>query len=331
MGNPLYIALALSLPLVPASGQATVRVDVELVNVVATVTDSEGQYVTGLAPGDFIVEDAGIPQSIAHFSQDNDIPISLGIVLDTSASMLRRIQTALAAVERFVRTLHAEDDVFFTTFSSDVRLIQDLTNDRTRLTRALLEARAFGGTALYDAVVRSLMTVNRGRHDKRAILLLTDGADTASELDLADAIKAIGESEVLLYGLGIDPTRFTDNTEHVSFELPGRIIPGAPNLSRNPANDPPVDMDVLEDFADASGGQAYRVSRTWTGGTEDDIDLVLDEVLAQLRSQYSLGYYTSAPADGRFHRIVVRVRDREDYSVRSRSGYLAAGAIRSEP
>ncbi len=313
-------------PMAPmaATGQNTLRIDVELVNVVATVTDGEGRYVAGLNQDDFIITDEGIPQNVAHFAQDNDIGLSVGIVLDTSASMLQRIDTALAAVERFVGTLHEDDDVFFMTFADRVSLVQDLTRDRRRLSRALLEARPWGGTSLYDALVQSLETVARGRHDKQAVLVLTDGTDTSSEFGLGDARDAVEATEVLVYGLGIDAMRFGDPVEHVRFDWPGTVLSGNANVLQRPLREEPVDMDVLNDFAEASGGQAFRVTRTWEDGRADDIDRVLDEVSAELRNQYSLGYYPSNPGDGRFHRIQVQIRDHVDYSVRTRAGYTAA-------
>ena len=318
----LVIRATLGLSLTAGSSQDTLRVDVQLVNVVATVTDQDGRYVSGLTADDFIVEDEGIPQEIVHFTQDSDIPLSIGIVLDTSGSMMQRMRTAVVAVDRFMGTLHENDDVFFITFADRVSLIQDLTNDRERLSRALTRARAMGGTALYDAVSASIEKVREGRHDKRAILLLTDGSDTASELGLGDTLDAVQGAEVLVYGLGIDPVRFADPDEHVQFDLPIRLIPGAPPLRRPRSTEDPVDMKVLEDFARASGGKAYLVSGTWTGGTAEEIDVVLDEVSAELRNQYSLGYYPSVRGDGRFHSIKVHVRDR-DYLIRARNGYLA--------
>ncbi len=307
-----------------AAGQNRLRVDVELVNVVATVTDGNGRYVTGLQPDDFIITDQDIPQTVAHFAANHDIPLSVGLVVDTSASMLKRIDTALAAVERFVGTLHEDDDVFFMTFADRVSLVQGLTRDRRRLSRALLDARPWGGTSLYDALVRSIETVATGRHDKRAILVLTDGTDTSSEFGLGDALDAVEASEVLVYGLGIDAMRFGNPSEHVRFDWPGMGLSGAANILQRPAREVPVDMEVLEDFAEASGGQAFSVTRTWENGRADDIDRVLDEVSAELRNQYSLGYYPSNRGDGRFHEIEVHIRDHDDYSVRNRTGYTAA-------
>ncbi len=297
--------------------------DVRLVNVVATVTDPDGRYVEGLRADDFIIEDDGVAQEIVHFTQDRDIPVSGGIVLDTSGSMESRMRTALAAIERFIGTLHEDDDVFVMTFSGNVTLLQDLTSDRRELSRSLRRVRAIGGTALYDALSEGLEKVFEGRHDKRAVLLLTDGDDTSSDLEFEETLEAVRKSELLVYPLGIDPTRFGDPSEHVSFEWPLSPIPGAPGIGRSVGGDEdPVDMDVLRSFALASGGKAYLVASTWTGGSATEIDVVLDEVSAELRSQYTLGYYPATPADGRRHELRVRTRNR-DYLVRARTGYFA--------
>jgi Ca-activated chloride channel family protein len=310
-------------PASTAPQQETLRVDVRLVNLVATVTNPDGRYVEGLGADDFIVEDDGVEQEIVHFTQDRNIPVSLGFVLDTSGSMQSRMRTALAAIERFIGTLHEEDDVFVMTFSGGVTLIQDLTSDREELSRSLSRVRAVGGTALYDALSESLDKVYEGRHDKRAVLLLTDGDDTSSDLEFDETLEAVRKSELLLYPLGIDPTRFADPAEHVTFEWPLSPIPGARGLPRSVGGDEePVDMDVLRSFARASGGKAYLVPSTWTGGSATEIDVVLDEVSAELRSQYTLGYYPTTPADGRRHELHVRTRT-GDYQVRARTGYFA--------
>ena len=298
--------------------QDTLRVDVRLVNVVATVTDQEGRYVPGLTADDFVVEDNGIAQDVVVFTQDQDLPVSLGILLDTSASMARRMRTALGAIDRFIHTLHTDDDVFLATFANRINLVQDLTNDRDRLSNALNDIREMGGTSLYDGLAMGLAKVQEGRHDKRAILLLTDGADISSSLEINDVLDQLEREEVLVYGLGIEPVQ-SDSTRHVRFDWPITPIPGATGLPRMRALDRPVDMNVLRRFANSSGGKAFQVSGTWTDGTVEDVDRILDEVAAELRSQYTLAYYPSA-ADGGLHRINVRVKD-ADYTVRTREGY----------
>ena len=316
------LAVAFVVAILPlfAQQQDTLHVDIHLVNVVATVTDQDGRYVDDLTADDFIIEDEGIPQEIVHFTQDRNIPASVGIVIDTSGSMQRRIRTALGAVDRFIGTLHEDDDVFIMTFSGGVSLIQDITSDREKLSRSLRRVRAVGGTALYDALSAGLDKVVDGRHDKRAVLLLTDGDDTSSSLEFEETLEAVRKSEMLIYGLGIDPTRFADPTEHVSFDWPLSPVPGVRGVPSNIV-DEPVDMEVLRSFGEASGGKAYLVSSTWTGGSATEIDVVLDEVSAELRSQYTLGYYPSNVERRGWHDI--RVRTRDGSTVRARNGYFA--------
>src|SRR4030095_7012550 len=143
---------------------AQVRVDVRLVNVVATVTDKAGRYVGNLTADDFIVQEDGTPQTISHFSQDHDIPISVGILLDTSGSMERKIRTAVDAVDRFIRKTNEDDEIFLMTFSSEHTLRQDFTNDREALSEALRKMWVTGGTALYDALGEGIEKVRSGRH-----------------------------------------------------------------------------------------------------------------------------------------------------------------------
>src|SRR6266566_4469236 len=131
---------------------AQISVDVRLVNVIATVTDDRGRYVGNLAAEDFFIEEDGRPQKVSHFSQDNDVPISVGVLLDTSGSMERKIRTAVDAVDRFVRRTGPSDEIFLMTFSSEPVLRQDFTNDRDLLSQALRKMWVTGGTALYDAV-----------------------------------------------------------------------------------------------------------------------------------------------------------------------------------
>jgi VWFA-related protein len=202
LGLILLVCALLALPMIAAQ----LKVDVALVNVVATVTDETGHYVSDLTEDDLIIEEDGKPQKIAHFSQSNDLPVSMGVLLDTSGSMQRKIGTATGAVERFIRTIHRDDDIFLMTFSNHPELRQDFTDNRDRLASALHRVNVGGGTALYDALYEGLRKVKRGTHDKRAILLLTDGEDTSSENTFEEAERSVRESEILVYCLGISPS-----------------------------------------------------------------------------------------------------------------------------
>lgn len=304
------------------------KVDVRLVNVVATVTDEKGRYVAELTPEDFIVEDDGVRQEIGHFSQDQDIPVSVGLVLDTSGSMERKIGTAVAAVDRFIRTIHEDDDIFLMTFAGRPVFRQNFTDDREKLSRALSRIHVGGGTALYDALVEGLDRIVEGRHDKQAILLITDGEDTSSDVNFDQAAQAVRESERLVYCLGISPGSYGPLTEHVPipWPLPPVILGprGGPRGGRQPSSRrDTVDMNVLETFADSSGGKAFLLSGTWREGRDRQIGRVLNEIADELRNQYTIGYYPShSKDDGRFHSLQIRTTS-DRYHVRARKGYFA--------
>jgi Ca-activated chloride channel family protein len=298
-------------------------VNVRLVTVVATVSDTNGRYVANLRSTDFAVEEDGRRQDIVHFSQDSDIPISLGIVLDTSQSMDGRMRAATDAVKRFIRNTHPDDDIFLMTFSSAPALKQDFTNNRRFLSRALDAVRPSGGTALYDAVKESLKKVREGRHDKRAILVITDGLDTSSDSTAESVLLQIRRSELLVYSIGIgEAQRSTPPFNSGPFSLP----PGPGGQRPLPSQRSSVNMSVLRRFADNSGGHAVLLP---SSGSSRKLDETLEQIASELRSQYTLGYYpTSLDAaanndDGRFHSL--RVRTRNGYVVRARTGYVAAG------
>src|SRR5262245_25979920 len=175
----IAIAVALAATAVFAA-QDGLRVDVRLVNIYATVIDSSGRYVQGLKQGDFIVEEDGRRQLLSHFDHNQDTPVSVGVVLDTSGSMRLKLDTATDAIERFVRTIHPDDDIFLMGFDNEPYMLQDFTSDRSRLRKSLRYADLGGGTALYDAMESALKKIKSGANTKHAILLVTDGQDTSS-------------------------------------------------------------------------------------------------------------------------------------------------------
>lgn len=288
----LLTAVALCLAF---TATAQLRVDVSLVNVVATVTDQRGRYVSDLGPEDFILEEDGRRQEISHFSRSNDLPVSVGIVLDTSASMERKIGTATRAVDRFIRNIHSDDDIFFMTFDDTPRVRQDFTSDRDKLSTALYKTKLGSGTALYDGLIAGLDKLKKGKHNKKAILLISDGYDTSSEYDSEVALLVTRESEVLVYCLGIAPDGSL--RPPLSEEAPPRQIPGSPGQTgpRIPVPLPgggtfpmplpgpgrrvaahsmlpqggrtmpsmdAIDMKVLDAFAKASGGNSWLITTT---------------------------------------------------------------------
>ena len=297
------LAVIVVVPILSAVLAAQVRVDVRLVNIVATVTDERGRYIPNLTGEDFLLEEDGRRQEIAHFSQDRDIPVSVGVVLDTSGSMERKLRMAVNAVDRFAQRIDKDDEIFVMTFAAEPVLRQDFTTDRTKPFQSLRRLFATGGTALYDAVREGLAKVRFGRHSKRALLVITDGQDTSSYVKLDQVLRMIRESELLVYGLGIRP---------------------APYSRRTATKRDEVDMNVLRSFAENSGGGAFLLGEGLVGEQNTLLDKVLDKVADELRSQYTLGYYPARADDGRYHSI--RLRTKSGYLVRARKGYFAAGS-----
>jgi len=323
---------------------AQLRVDVRLVNVVATVTDDNGRYVEGLEATDFTLAEDGVGQQITHFSASHDLPVSVGIVLDSSGSMERKMSTAVRAVDRFLRSIHEDDDIFLMSFSDSVKVRQDFTSNRDKLWDALEKVKPSGGTSLYDAVIQATDKIRKGKHPKKAILLISDGVDTSSEYDYNVTRLAVRESEVLVYALGIAPdtgTRGPMSERNPPIPgTPGRTpspipIPGVgvptypiplPGPGRrqfprgNPnSNSDAVDMKVLETFAEDSGGRAWLIIPDTRRNALQD---ALEEISDELRSQYSLGYYPShALNDGKWHRIEIKLKNR-DYNLRYKQDYF---------
>ena len=318
---------------------------VELVNVNATVSDRDGRFVPGLTKDDFIVYDEGRPQEITQFSNER-VPVSLGILLDTSGSMTPdKMSSARAAIDRFInQLLDRDDELFFADFNSRSHLDQDWTTDRRAIKRAVDRAEANGGTALYDAIANALPIAASGKHQKKALLVITDGNDTDSYISVNELRQAIRESEVLVYALGVDGTvqdRFSTQPPIIRTPIPiplpfpgagrprGRfpqIIGGGPIIGgggRRPRtggwnnNSERVNADALRAITDDTGGRTEIVRGF------GDLDGATARIADELSKQYYLGYASTGDKDGRWHSIRVEVKDRR-YTVRARKGYVAS-------
>jgi VWFA-related protein len=324
MGRRLHVfvvAAVLAIVAIAVVIAAQVRVDVRLVNVVATVTDSHGRYVPNLSADDFTLEEDGAQQEISHFSQDQNVPVSVGILLDTSGSMDRKIRTAVEAVDRFIRRIHADDEIFLVTFSGQTVLRQDFTDDREKLSQALRHITPTGGTALYDALGEGLGKLRSARHSKRALLVITDGQDTASVTKLDQVLHSIRASELLVYPIGISPLTYAENGQPRAIDIP--ISAFLPSKAGSQSRRDDVDLNVLRALAESSGGRAFLLAESLSG-RGSQIEKVLDTIAEELRSQYTLGFYPAKPDDGRFHQIHVRVRSGD--TVRARRGYVATSS-----
>lgn len=306
------------------------RSGVELVNVTATVTDDRGRFVSGLRKEDFFVYEDDRLQEVTHFSNER-VPVSLGLVLDTSGSMTPdKMASARAAIDRFVHELLGqEDELFFMEFSDRAVLVQNWTTDRRAISRAVRRASGAGGTALYDAVASALPLADAGRHRKKALLVISDGNDTDSITGVGELRQLIRESEVLVYALGVDSTAPRNGVVvappiqlpiPLPFPIPGGRrpqprIPGGGTWTRGAGER--VNADALRQITDDTGG-CTEIVRGF-----ENLDAATARIADELSKQYYLGYTSSAEKDGRWHSIRVEVRDRR-LNVRARRGYVAS-------
>ncbi len=325
------------------------RSGVDLVNVTATVIDRNGRFVPGLRQEDFVVYEENQLQEVTHFSAER-VPVSLGIVLDTSGSMVgEKLTNALMAIDRFLTKLLApEDEIFLYKFSNFPELVQDWTTDRTRLSRAIRRINAGGGTAMLDAIAESAPMAQTGQNRKRAIVLISDGNDTDSQTSMREVKQLIRESEVMVYAIGID-----GQAEGTIFGLPpttraplppgptpspfpggrrprgpgGVTLPQLPQFQwpfpqgqttrrRMPAGDDRVNANALREITDDSGGRTEIVR------SSRDLDPATASIADELSRQYYLGYSSTTEKDGRWHAIRVETRDKS-LRVRARRGYVA--------
>lgn len=330
----------------PSGGRFRFKTSAELINVSATVTDSSERFVTGLRREDFILFEDDREQPITHFS-DERVPVSLGIVLDTSGSMEgEKFRAAEHAIDRFMRQLLSPDDeVFLMAFNDQVELISSWTTDRDRVMRNLRGVYPRGGTAMYDAVAEAIPLAQRGKHRKKAIVVISDGNDTNSTTDVRALRSLIRETEVLIYAVGIDsssrsrvyrpgPSGPTNRPLPIPWPIPGsgrRPPPQWPGQPGGGGTYPPtypggvpqqssgnerVNAYALRELTDDSGGRTELV--------RDGADLgpATAGIADELSRQYSLGYEPAAEKDGRWHTIRVEVRN-SNYRVRARRGYIA--------
>lgn len=325
------------------------RSAVDLVNVTVTVSDRSGGFVGGLRQEDFQVFEDGEPQAISHFGSER-VPVSLGIAVDTSGSMVgEKIASARNALDRFLfDLLDPQDEIFLYRFNDRPDLVETWTTDRRRLSRALGTLSPRGGTALYDTVAAAVPLAQDGQHRKKALLIISDGNDTASGTSVRMLKQMIRESEVLVYAVGIDGRDGTTWTRRspgsggrapfpVPFPIPGRRQPrgwppgyppsgpgggsyppppGGPQGRGMSSGDDRVDEGALRELTDDSGGRTEIVR------SARDLDPATANIADELSRQYYIGYSSTRPRDGTWHSIEVRLRDSR-LIVRARRGYVA--------
>jgi VWFA-related protein len=279
-----------------AAGQAprdpTFRSAVDLTTVTATVFDRDGKLVTGLSQGGFEIFEDGERQVISQFTNER-VPVSLGVLLDVSDSMFgRRLQDARTAIRRFTEhLLDPADEFSILAFNHQQHLVTGWTSDPVLASSGLAGIHPSGSTAIYDAVASALPLVAMRHRQRAALLIVSDGADTASDMSLRDLRSALLRSDAFVYAVAIDS--------------PNR---GAINAAVNPS--------ALREITEQSGGRTLVVRGT------GELTNALGTIAEELNSQYLIGYSSGRQPDGKYHTIRVRVSG-TDYRVRARSGYVA--------
>ena len=281
---------------VQRSDDYRIRRDVNLVVLHASVLDDRGRFVPDLKQDNFRVYEDKVEQKVSIFKRE-DIPVSVGLVIDNSGSMRDKRPRVNAAALTFVKTSNPDDEAFVVNFNDDYYLDtdKDFTNDVNELKEALERIDSRGSTALYDAIIGSLDHLKKGAKDKKVLLVITDGEDNASRKSLTATVQEAQQSNALIYAIGL--------------------------LSQESKRSAKRARQALTQLAEATGGLAF-----FPEGVQDT-EAICTQIAHDLRNQYTLAYYPSNTAkDGSFRSVHVEViapRGRGKLSVRTRTGYYA--------
>jgi Ca-activated chloride channel family protein len=302
----LALALALAGSTAPTSVRAQARAQapvfptgIEIINLSLSVTDAQNNFVTDLGERDFAVFEDGIRQDLSLFTHEN-LPISMVLMIDTSASMEEKLATAQAAAIRFTKTLRTQDVAQVVQFNDRATTLQAFTNDLAALEAAIKKTEASGPTALHNALYIALKDLMRDKKAaelrRRAILVLSDGEDTASLVTDEQVLELAKKSEINIYFISLRPSRAQDRQ--------GQAFSQAEYLANALTRE--------------TGGRAYFPSSL------GELESVYDRIAEELRTLYSIGYVSAnARRDGKWRRIVVRVPEREGLTIRHKLGYYA--------
>jgi len=279
----------------PQKPNQTISVDVELVNIVFTVFDRKGKFITSLDRERFRVFEDDRTQTITNFSKETDIPLTIALLIDTSGSIRDRLRFEQeAAIEFFYSTLkRGIDKGLLVTFDSGVDLLQDYTDDPEVLADGVRRIRAGGGTSIHDAIHLASSKKLAGHAGRRVIVLISDGDDNSSRISFEEALEEAQRNDVVIY----------------------TISTNANSVSRS--RDQEHGDKALKKFAEQTGGQAFFPSRV------QELAVDFQNISNELRAQYSLAYRpTNFRRDGNFRRVRIEVADKK-YQVRARAGYYA--------
>jgi Ca-activated chloride channel family protein len=277
----------------------TFGVEIEVVNLSVSVTDPMGEYVTGLKESEFSVFEDGVRQKLTIFSHQ-DVPISLALMIDGSASMTYKLKEARSAASEFVKTLRPQDLAQVVEFNDRVRILEDFTADHDKLLDAISHTESAGPTALHNALYVTLKDLDRqGRRKavadtrRRAVVILSDGEDTASIVTDKQVIELAKKTEIAIYTILLRSRAY--EADRPAFSQANYL---------------------LSTLAQESGGQSFLPNSL------TELDTIYGRIAQELRTLYSVGYVSSnVRHDGKWRRIVVHVAGHDDYGVRHKIGY----------
>ncbi len=272
----------------------TIRVNVRLVHMLVTVKDQNGQLMGSLNKDDFSVSDNGVPQEIAVFGRQTEQPLSVALMLDSSASVGIDLRYETDSAAKFLKALigegNPEDAAALYTFDWQITMLKSFTRRFTLLEQALHQVKATGGTSMYDAIylVSRELEYRDGRH---VMVIVTDGGDTTSSKDFHQALESAQRADAVMY--------------------PIVVIPIANSAGRNIGGE-----NALTTLAAGTGGRVFRPS------SAPELDRAFSDILRELRTQYLIGYYPKdvPPTKDRFHTLKVTLGNR-NLRVNTRSGY----------
>jgi VWFA-related protein len=295
------LGLLITTPVVAqdASKPFSLSVNVDLVELHVTVVDGKQRPIGGLLQENFRILENKVEQPIAVFKQE-DIPISLGLILDNSRSIEPRKERLDAAALSFVRKSNPEDETFVVHFDFEARLSQDFSKDSHQLRTTLTREKPYGQTAIYDAISLALDTMGRAKYDKKAMLLVTDGIDNHSVIPYPQLIEKVKRSNVAIYVVGL-------------LSVSGGIVA----------------EDTLIEIAEASGGRAYFPQ------TSEQASGMMEGIARDLREQYTLGYFPTNPLrDGEWRSVRVELTPPKgvpsNLDLTYRRGYYAPAQMLNE-
>jgi Ca-activated chloride channel homolog len=272
------------------------EVNLTLVNV--TVTDPYGRLVTGLEQDNFRVFEDGIEQEIVHFSSE-DVPISIGMILDMSGSMADKVDKSRLAAVQFFRTANPQDEFFLVDFNDRAQLASSFTGSVEELQNRLMYTSAMGRTALFDGIYLGLSQMKGAHNTKKALLIISDGGDNHSRYTESDVRSFVREADVQIYAIGL-------------YEPNGGFTP---EEQMGPA--------LLNDLTNMTGGRTFAVRQI------GDLPDIASKISMELRNQYVLGYRPIDRAhDGKWRKIKVKMRPPKGLpplTVYAKSGYYGPG------